>query len=241
MRKVDKAIDIPLYLQLNEIIREMIDDGELKEGDAVMSERDISEAQEISRMTVNKAIIKLVNEGYLVRQQGKGTTVAKKRPITRYESLAGLTEMKKKKGMEVSNSLISFEVIGLSKWIKRKLNTDSEWGYKVKRVRYLDGEPLVLESIYLSKEMCPDLTVELVETHSMYDLYTKRYQHVIAQAEQVIRPVHLKAEQANLLEQRKEDLALQIKRHTYTTDEKVVEYTESIFLSQKHDFAVVLK
>jgi len=237
MRKVNKDASIPLYLQVGEIIREMIDDGVLKEGGSLMPERDIAEMQEISRMTVNKAIAKLVDEGYLVRQQGKGTTVAMKRPISRYESLEGLSET----GMEVSNRLISFEEMGLSKWIKRKLKTDAEWGYKIKRVRYLDGEPLVMESIYLSKEMCPDLTVEWVEMNSMYDLYTKCYHHELSQAEQIIRPILLKEEQAELLEQKKGDLALQIKRHLYTKNEKVMEYTESIFLSQKHDFEIVLR
>jgi GntR family transcriptional regulator len=241
MRKVNKRISIPLYLQLGEIIREMIDDGDLKEGGSLMPERDIASFQEISRMTVNKAIAKLVDEGYLIRQQGKGTTVAKKRPISRYESLEGLSEMKKKSDMEVSSRLISFEEMELSKWIKRKLKTDAEWGYKIKRVRYLNGEPLVRESIYLSKEMCPDLTMELVETNSMYDLYTKYFHHELSQAEQIIRPIQLKEDQAEQLEQEKGDLALQIKRHLYTKNKKVMEYTESIFLSQKYDFQIVLK
>lgn len=51
----------------------------------------------------------------------------------------------------------------------------------------------------------------------------------------------LKEGQAELLNQEIGDLALQIRRHLYTVDQKVMEYTESIFLSQKNDFAVVLK
>ena len=229
-----------MYLQVNETIREMIEDGELKEGDPLMSERDISDFLEVSRMTVNKAITKLVDEGYIVREQRKGTTVAKKRPITRYENISGLTEMTKKEGKNISNNLVSFEEIELSKWIKRELQTDDEKGYKVKRVRYVDGEPLVLETAYLSQKMCPDLTAEVVEVGSMYELYAKRYGHSISQAEQIIRPVYLKEEQAELLGQKNGDLALFIKRHTYTESEKIMEYTESIFLSQKHDLQIAL-
>jgi len=239
MRKIDKRLETPIYLQVNEIIREMIEDGELNEGDALMSERDISEFLEVSRMTVNKAIMKLVDEGYVVRER-KGTTVAKKRPITRYESIDGLTEMTKREGKDISNTLVSFEEIELPKWTKRELQTVDEWGYKVIRVRYVDGHPLVLETVFLSKEMCPNLTAELVEGSSMFELYTKRYGHSISQAEQIIRPVYLKKEQAKLLEQKNGDLALFIRRHTYTESKKIMEYTESIFLSQKHDLQIAL-
>ena len=234
MRKVNKNITVPYYLQINEIIREMIDDGELQEGATVMSEREIAQLQDVSRMTVNKAFTKLVDEGYLIRQSGSGTTVAKKRPISRYGSIENLSEIQNTK-------LISFQEMGLTKWIKRKLQTESEWGYKVKRIRYSDGQPLAIESIYLSKEMCPDLTIDLLKSSPMHELYTHRYGHNLSQAEQIIKPIFLKEDQAELLEEEKGDLALQIKCQLYTVNQQVMEYTESIFLSQKNDFAIVLK
>jgi len=239
MRKIDKKLDVPLYLQVNEIIREMIEDKELTPGDELMSERDISAFLAVSRMTVNKAITKLVDEGYLVRER-KGTTVAKKRPITRYENLDGLTKMKNKEGKNISNKLVSFKEIALPRWVKKELQTLDDWGYKIERVRYVDSAPLVLETVYLSKAMCPDLTAEIVTKNSIYELYTKKYGHSISQAEQIIRPIYLKEEQAKLLEQRTGDLALFIKRHTHTKAQKVIEYTETIFLSQKHDLQIAL-
>ena len=239
MRKIDKKLDVPMYLQVHETIRDMIEDGELKEGDVLMSERDISEFLGVSRMTVNKAITKLVDEGHIVRQR-TGTTVAKKRPITRYGNLDGLTEMKKKQGKELSNKLISFEEIELPKWLKRELSTTNERGYKIKRVRYVDEVPLVLETAYLNKQMFLGLTLEMIEVSSMYELYATKYGHQVSRAEQVIRPVYLKGEEAKLLDQKNGDLALLIKRHSYTENEEVLEYTESIFLSQKHDLQIAL-
>ena len=99
MKKVDKQLDIPLHLQLSQIIREMIDKGELQPGDALMSEREICRLQGISRMTVNKVIVILVNEGLLDRQQGKGTFVAFKKKRHRYEKLEGLTQILKNKDL----------------------------------------------------------------------------------------------------------------------------------------------
>jgi len=240
VEKVCKKLDIPLYIQLATIIRNMIESNELTEGSYLMPERDICEFQEISRMTVNKAIGMLVTQGFLVRQQGKGTYVAKSKPVSTYQSLESLSQMKKKKGMIVSNDLLSFAEITLPKWIQKKLATNSETGYKIKRVRYLENEPLVLESIYLNRDMCPDLTKNLVEERSMYDLYSNKYGHELAKAEQIIRPILLNKMEAKILDQAKNSLALKINRRVYTAKDEVMEYTESVFLSQKHDFEVVL-
>ena len=239
MRKIDKNIATPIYLQINEMIREMITDGELKEGDTLMSERDMSEHFDVSRMTINKAILKLADEGYVVREN-KRTTIAKKRPVTRYENINGLTEMTRKEGKSVSNQLISYEEIKLPKWLQQELHCQSETGYKVVRIRSVDGLPLMLETAYLSAAMYPQLFSQFDGAGSMYDLFEKQYGLQVAYAEQVIRPVYLKEEQARLLQQKNGDLALFIKRHTYSQEEQVMEYTESIFLSQKHDLQIAL-
>lgn len=241
MRKVNKEHSVPLYLQVMEIVREMIDDGELAEGAPVMSERDIAEFQGISRMTANKAITKLVDGGYLLRKQGSGTVVAKKRPVTRFEGVRGLAEPAGAREAVRSEKLVSYERMELSKWIQRKLQTDCRFGYKVKKVYYTDGEPMFLESVYLSEELFPDLTPELVGAHCLYQVYTDHYGHELAQAEQVIRPVTLSVEQAHLLDQPQGDFSLQLKSHLYRADQAVLEYKESIFLSQKHDFSIIIR
>lgn len=241
MRIVDKSLNIPLYIQLTNIIREMIEVEDLKEGDYLMPERKLCDMHGISRMTANRAITSLTTEGLLIRHQGKGTIVASKRPVFRYQSLS---ERQEEKGLKVTHELLSLIEIPVSKWVKRKLKlaveTTSESIYKVKSIYYLEGEPLILESIYLDKAMCPGLNEQLIHDYSMHALYTEYYQHQLAQAEQIIRPIILNDAQAQLLNQPKNDLALKINRRLYTTKEQVIAYTESVFLSQKHDFEVVL-
>lgn len=243
VRIVDKELNIPLYIQLANIIREMIEIEDLTEGDYLMPERDLCEMQGVSRMTANKAVAILVTEGLVIRHQGKGTIVASKRSVSRYQNLESLSDIQEQKGLKVTNELLSFIEIPMTKWIKRKLklepDTDSESIYKVRRIRYLEGEPLALESIYIDKRMCPGLNEQLINEHSMTELYTKRYQHQLAQSEQVIRPIVLNDVQAELLGQTENDLALRINQRLYTQNGSVLTYTESVFLSQKHDFEVV--
>ena len=57
MKIVDKNLDIALHTQLYQIIKDMIESKELVEGASLMPERELCKLQNISRMTVNKAII----------------------------------------------------------------------------------------------------------------------------------------------------------------------------------------
>lgn len=67
---IDKQSPIPIYHQLEEYIKQLIENGKLKPDEAIPSEREYSEQYQISRMTVRQALNNLVNDGYLYRQKG---------------------------------------------------------------------------------------------------------------------------------------------------------------------------
>jgi GntR family transcriptional regulator len=67
---------LPIYYQLQTIIQNDIEGGRLKPGDAITPERKLAERYKVSVGTVRQAIAPLVNEGLLIRMQGKGTFVA---------------------------------------------------------------------------------------------------------------------------------------------------------------------
>ena len=71
MKIVDKNIDTALHIQHYQIIKDMIESNQLKEGASLMPERELCNLQNISRMTVNKSITNLVNEGLLEKKQAE--------------------------------------------------------------------------------------------------------------------------------------------------------------------------
>ena len=99
MKIVDKNLDIALHIQLYQIIKDMIESKELEEGASLMPERELCKLQNISRMTVNKAIVNLVNEGLLERRQGKGTFVSYKKQQYRFQKLKGLSPSEYRKNI----------------------------------------------------------------------------------------------------------------------------------------------
>ena len=67
---------MPLYIQLQDSIIKKIDEKKYLPGEAIPSERKMAEAYGVNRMTVKRAVSKLVEEGYLVCKPGSGTYVA---------------------------------------------------------------------------------------------------------------------------------------------------------------------
>lgn len=68
----------PIYQQIKNTITSQILSGELAEGEALPSIRQLAAEIQISVMTIKKAYDELEKEGYLQSRQGKGTFVAPK-------------------------------------------------------------------------------------------------------------------------------------------------------------------
>lgn len=66
----------PRYQQLKELIIGRISSGELKPSDRVPSENELVESENVSRMTANRALRELNDEGYVERVAGRGTFVS---------------------------------------------------------------------------------------------------------------------------------------------------------------------
>lgn len=66
----------PRYQQLKEMIIGRIMSGELQPRDRVPSENELVDAMNVSRMTANRALRELTDEGYVDRVAGRGTFVA---------------------------------------------------------------------------------------------------------------------------------------------------------------------
>ena len=75
---IDHNSNTPLHIQAEEILRNLIDSEEYKDGKYLPNEIELSQKLNISRNTLRQAINKLVFEGLLVRKKGVGTKIAHK-------------------------------------------------------------------------------------------------------------------------------------------------------------------
>lgn len=74
--KIDKSSGVPLYLQIREQVKNLVDEGILLPGERLIPERELADRLEVSRNTVSMAFKELEQEGMLLVEQGRGTFIA---------------------------------------------------------------------------------------------------------------------------------------------------------------------
>ena len=224
--KLSLNSDIPLYAQLVGIIKGHISSGALAVGALMPSESELCRALDISRNTVRQAIGELEEEGLVVRKRGKGTFVADpttNRRGVRYSFTTEVSSM----GKVPSSTLVDFDVVVPSAAICRKMDLKEGTGvYCFTRVRNVDGEPLILETSYYPQYIFPNLTREMVQTHSFYSLLY-HVGIVPFSADDCYESVVLDAHQAQLLGVENGSCAFFHQRRTKTEDGRIYEYTRS--------------
>lgn len=68
-------INIPFYVQIYDIVYELIRNGHLKEGDTLPGENVLAAYWNVSRSTIRMAVRKLEEDGLIYKMQGRKTTV----------------------------------------------------------------------------------------------------------------------------------------------------------------------
>ena len=112
IKKLKEHSPIPLYFQLQEILRQKIMDGEYPEGVIIPSESELQKTYSVSRITVRNAIEGLVFEDLLIRKQGVGTIVAPRRVVEDFSSLKSFTEKMSSQGVSFHTKVIAVRWIG---------------------------------------------------------------------------------------------------------------------------------
>ena len=73
--KVDRKVNVPLYMQVYEALLNKIKDGSYQSGALLPSERELSALFKVDRLTVRRSLEMLVNEGLVEKKPGLGTWV----------------------------------------------------------------------------------------------------------------------------------------------------------------------
>ena len=110
---------IPIYEQIERQIKNMIVNGELKEGEMLPSIRALASDIKISVITIKRAYEDLEKEGMIYSVQGKGFYVdnpdlqymKEKATVGMEESLAGWVEAAKKSGMSKEEAMDMLDIL----------------------------------------------------------------------------------------------------------------------------------
>ena len=160
----------PIYAQLVERLKARILAGTYPPGGHLDSVRDLAAAAGVNPNTMQRALSALEDEGLVVRKRGRGTFVADpatNRRGVRYSFTTEVSSM----GKVPSSTLVDFAVEVPKPTVCEKMELrEGTPAYCFTRVRNVDGEPLILETSYYPQYIYPNLTREMVQTHSFYSL-----------------------------------------------------------------------
>lgn len=234
---LDKNSLIPLYVQLENLLLERIERGELKEGDIIPSENELSKDYSVSRMTAKKAIDNLTMKGLVERVKGKGTFIKEKEkkielPLNR---LRGFTQKVREMGLEAKNIVPVLEIKKADKKIANFLGIDenSEVWY-MERIRQIDDTPAVFEQSYIAVSLLPNLT-QMNLLNSKFE-YVKSLGFEISDSEREISAEIPNDYVASALHLKRNEPILLAECITYLKDGRVLEYSTIFYNQKKYKF-----
>ncbi len=144
--KLEKRSQSPLYKQLMLRLKNDITAGVYPAGGRIPSEQVLCDVYGVSRVTVRKALLDLVQEGMLVRRQGKGTFVADERIQRDLHQITSFSEACRQMGHQPGTRIISVQMQPADSDDEERLGVPPDSQVVcMYRLRLCDGEPVMLE------------------------------------------------------------------------------------------------
>ncbi len=180
----------PQYRQLYEKLRRLVEDGTYKRGDLLPSENELCAAHNLTRPTVRKALDMLVNDGFILRQQGKGSIVQGQPKGIGILSLTGTTSA-------IGEDILTTRIIVKPKIIPWEQAFGFEISEKDKslgciyleRLRLINNHPVFYDITMIPNLNLPRFTSRAFENRSLFEILRKYYQIVVKGGEQKIQAI----------------------------------------------------
>lgn len=162
-----------LYFQLCEIMKKKIEKNEWELGSQIPTEEELCKIYGVSRSTVRTAISELVREGYLTRQQGKGTFV-KKQMSDELSMLTSFRELMLEPGISFSSKILAQTTMMPTGNLSAILNIspDKHIIY-IKRLTVVGNKPVMIQEIHIPLHVCPQLLKEDIVDNSLFGIFKK--------------------------------------------------------------------
>jgi len=175
---------LPLYSQIRESLRARILDGTYGAHAQLPTEGELTGTFGVSRITVRQALNDLQKEGLVYKIHGKGTFVSKPKAFQDLASLQGFGEAMNQHGHETYNKLIGMRHMTPPKRVAEALQcARGDEVTELKRVRYLNREPISLDISYLPRAVGERLAREDLATRDVFLILENDYGYALGQAE----------------------------------------------------------
>ncbi|HTR64413.1 MAG TPA: GntR family transcriptional regulator [Terriglobales bacterium] len=227
----------PAYQRIQNEIRDRIESGELKPGDAVNSERELAKLYQVSLMTARHALAGLEREGIVARRRGAGTFVAP--PRIHFNKLMSYTEQMGSRGLPLSTKVLAIKIIEDEHEIAARLGLPATSRMvRLERVRSAGDEPFALEICYLSAEQFSGLVSAPLGRTSLFATLEREYGVEITYADEEVDASAADARVAHLLAIPRDAPILRIRQVIFASTGKPAIYVVGFYRSERHSLFI---
>ena len=238
--QIDHTSPVPLHLQVENLLRELIEMPQYKAGEFLPREVEMAKQLGISRNTIRQATNKLEHEGLITRKKGLGTRVASRSLTTRLDNWHSFTQEMNDSGIAFVNYLINASL----EEIDEKLGTFFNLPVKSRVVKLVrlrgdsDGPFVLFESYFHPRTgIGPDEDF----SKPLYDLLETRFNTPVRLSRENIRAVKASAAIARQLRIKSGDPVLFRERFVYDAGERPVEYNTGYYNAEKFTYSIEIK
>jgi GntR family transcriptional regulator len=228
---------MPAYKMIQATIIKRIENGHLKPGDTVDSERELAKIHKVSLMTARHALTALEREGIVQRKRGSGTFVAP--PKIHFNKLMSYSEQMASRGLVAGSELLCSKIIDYEPEIAARLAvTPNHRLVKVERLRHAANEPFALEVCYLSAEEFGGLVSAPLGKGSLFSILERDFGVELAHADEEVDATAADTRIAELLRVPRGTPLLRIRQVIYSTKGKATIYVLGFYRSDRHTLLI---
>lgn len=195
---VDRESQQKLYVQIYSIIRGKIEKGEWPGGAQIPTEDELCRTYDVSKATIRIAVAELVRDGYLKRQQGRGTFVSPSTPHMGVTMKTRLTEDMFGEGVKAEREILARGIMESTEDVRPYLGVGDNIYYILCK-RVVENEPAYIEESFVPLVMFPGIEHEDICRSSFYDLIQERAVRKIYKVVQTIEVTEIRGNAAGIL------------------------------------------
>jgi GntR family transcriptional regulator len=236
--KVDHKSPVPLHLQVEQLLRSLIELPEFQNGAFLPKEIELSKLLGVSRNTIRQAANKLQNEGLIIRKQGVGTKILKKVISTNLSEWHSFTQEMNSKGIPFKNLVIDVKWVTVEEHIADFLNVPRE--AKILKLSRLKGsdEPMVYFESYFQPRI--GLTGKEDFNRPLYEILEQNYHCIPAISKENIRAG--RADKfAGILKVKKNDPILIRERFVSDPGNRPLEYNIGYYRNDRFTYSIEIR
>ena len=233
-------MSVPKYYTIAQNIIKRIISGELRPGMKIPSENEIIREYQVSNTTARKSLQEIVNDGWAFRVKGKGTFVQTRNIERSATRILGFSKNMIEAGYTPSTRLLESSIVkkGYSDHINGRKYTMKGPVLKIRRLRYADNTPMMLEVRYINMALCPGIEKKDLG-QPLYDIIEHDYNIKLDQVNQMIRTIIISdMVTEELFDIHEPTPAFLVNGVTFCGKELIVEMERSIYRGDKYSFSV---